>query len=307
MRTTQSIGDDDNMTSRTKNTGDVDKGQCDRLSDEAIMDMEFASWEAAEVFYNAYAKQVGFSIRRRDVRKSRGGELRMVKWVCAKEGFRDNKWLNLLGRIRKPLPQTREGCQAMIRVNFNRTTGKWIVKDLESSHTHDLVLPKHTQLLPSQCDMTEGMSCRHILNVLKLRKMIVIPVACFLPRWTKQAKANESSGTTPTLDNNLVETMRYGALICQCYKLCELAKKNGECYENTMANIARAMNEVANYDFITRLVKRKYEDVKDPDVVRTKGNATVTPKSKGKGRKCGVCHVSGHTRVTCPSNKGLEA
>ncbi|CAN1294378.1 hypothetical protein LINPERPRIM_LOCUS22437, partial [Linum perenne] len=201
------------MTSRTKNTGDVDKGQCDRLSDEAIMDMEFASWEAAEVFYNAYAKQVGFSIRRRDVRKSRGGELRMVKW------------------------------------------------------------------------------------------MIVIPVACFLPRWTKQAKANESSGTTPTLDNNLVETMRYGALICQCYKLCELAKKNGECYENTMANIARAMNEVANYDFITRLVKRKYEDVKDPDVVRTKGNATVTPKSKGKGRKCGVCHVSGHTRVTCPSNK----
>ncbi|CAN1140465.1 Protein FAR1-RELATED SEQUENCE 5 [Linum perenne] len=108
------------------------------------MGMEFASWEAAEVFYNAYAKQVGFSIRRRDVRKSRGAELRMIKWVCAKERFRDNKWLNLSGRIRKPHLQTREGCQAMIRVNFNRTTRKWIVKDLESSHTHDLVLPKHT-------------------------------------------------------------------------------------------------------------------------------------------------------------------
>ncbi|CAN1787943.1 hypothetical protein LINPERHAP1_LOCUS17859 [Linum perenne] len=148
------------------------------------------------------------------------------------------------------------------------------------------------------------MSCRHILNVMKLSKMTVILVACFLPQWTKKAKANGSAnGTTPGLDNTLVETMRYGALICQCYKLCELAKKNGECYENTMANIARAMHDVADYDFITRPVKRKYGDVKDLDLVRTKGTATVTPKSKGKGQKCGVCHVSGHTKVFCPLNK----
>ncbi|CAN1188317.1 hypothetical protein LINPERHAP2_LOCUS39251 [Linum perenne] len=93
------IGVDDNVTSRTKNTGDVDKEKCDMLSDEAIMDMELASWEAAAVFYNAYAKQVGFGIRRRDVRKSRGGEMRRVMWVCAKEGFRDSKWLNLSGCI----------------------------------------------------------------------------------------------------------------------------------------------------------------------------------------------------------------
>ncbi|CAN1824194.1 Protein FAR1-RELATED SEQUENCE 5 [Linum perenne] len=171
--------DDDNMASQTKNTGDVDKEKCDKLFDKAIMEMEFASWEAAEVFYNAYAKQVGFSIWRRDVQKSRGGEIRMVKWVCGKEGFRDPKWLGMLERIRKPRAQTREGCRAMLKVNLDRTTGKWIVKDLNSSHTHSLVLPKHTQFLPSQREITEGdkrfiesmhcvgVSTRHIVELCK--------------------------------------------------------------------------------------------------------------------------------------------
>ncbi|CAN1788333.1 hypothetical protein LINPERHAP1_LOCUS18001 [Linum perenne] len=62
MATTQSFGDDDNIPSRTKNSGDVANRKCDGISDAAIMHMEFGSWEAVGVFYNAYAKQGGFSI-----------------------------------------------------------------------------------------------------------------------------------------------------------------------------------------------------------------------------------------------------
>ncbi|CAN1143527.1 Protein FAR1-RELATED SEQUENCE 5 [Linum perenne] len=152
-----------------------------------------------------------------------------------------------------------------------------------------------------------GIPCRHILNVVKLRKMSAIPSACFSDRWLKKAKVKGSADVTATsLGNKLIETMRYGSLISQCYKLCEFAKKNGECFENTMSSIARAITAALTYDDCNRQAKRKFGDIKDPDVVRTKGTAADTGNKRMRKRKCGICREEGHTRATCPSIKSLN-
>ncbi|CAN0826618.1 Protein FAR1-RELATED SEQUENCE 5 [Linum grandiflorum] len=59
------------------------------------MRMAFESWEDAGVFYNAYAKQVGFGIRIRDVQKSRDCKIRMVKWIVTRmdRSLVPNLWL----------------------------------------------------------------------------------------------------------------------------------------------------------------------------------------------------------------------
>ncbi|CAI0543979.1 unnamed protein product [Linum tenue] len=148
-------------------------------SDEAILGMVFDTLEGAELFYNAYAKQIGFSIRKRDSRQSRSGQMLMQKWVCSKEGYRQKKWINYAARIRKPRRLTRGGCEAMIRVNLDRDTEKWVVKSLVSAHNHKLVPSKYVHLLRSHREIKEGdealieslstvgVSTRHITEICK--------------------------------------------------------------------------------------------------------------------------------------------
>ncbi|CAI0540760.1 unnamed protein product [Linum tenue] len=115
--------------------------------DQAILALVFETLEDAEFFYNAYAKRVGFSIRKRDCQKSRDGEMLMQRWVCAKEGHRHQVWLDKSDRKRKPRRITRGGCEAEFRVNLDHDTWKWVVKKLISTHNHNLVSSKQVHLL----------------------------------------------------------------------------------------------------------------------------------------------------------------
>ena len=61
--------------------------------------MTFASEHAAYLFYNNYAKENGFSIRREKVKKAKGlfetGEIRYRRFRCSKAWQREAKYLNL--------------------------------------------------------------------------------------------------------------------------------------------------------------------------------------------------------------------
>ncbi|CAN1143526.1 Protein FAR1-RELATED SEQUENCE 5 [Linum perenne] len=446
-----------------------------------------------EVFYNAYAKQVGFSIRKRDVRKSRGGEVLMVKWVCGKEGHRDPKWYALHGRKRKPRPESREGCLAMIRVNFDPCTRKWIVKDFYSSHKHDLVPSKHIQFLHSHRDVKEGdkiffeslhsvgVSTRHIVELCKeqhggfqkmgytpkdvenaiqaLRKNVILGGdanttlgylagrreadpgfvynytvsenkqlgnlfwsdaisrsdygyfgdvlafdACYkLHKYNNplvmligvnhhhqsvifggaflENERNESyiwllqtflqcmGGKKPVsviTDGDKAMRHAIGEVFPEAaHRLCSwhidrnagaqklspefmsglngfmknrisieefeqkwqiLVKKTGldthswvknlyedrhlwcEAYlkENFFGGMTTTSRCEGMNSTIKRQAKRKFGDIKDPDVVRTKGTAADTGNKRMRKRKCGICREEGHTRATCPSIKSLN-
>ncbi|KAK2652969.1 hypothetical protein Ddye_012825 [Dipteronia dyeriana] len=52
-------------------------------------------------------------------------------------------------RVRAPRDVTRAGCRVAFRVNFNRDTGLWIVREFFVDHNHLLALPSQVQFIKS--------------------------------------------------------------------------------------------------------------------------------------------------------------
>ncbi|CAN6684933.1 unnamed protein product [Malus baccata var. baccata] len=104
---------------------------------EPFVGMEFESEEAAKVFYDAYATQVGFIMRVDAFRRSmRDGKVVWRRLVCNKEGFRKTRAKRTENR--KPRAITREGCKAMLVVKKDKS-GKWIVTRFIKEHNRPLV------------------------------------------------------------------------------------------------------------------------------------------------------------------------
>ncbi|CAL1407495.1 unnamed protein product [Linum trigynum] len=155
------------------------------------------------------------------------------------------------------------------------------------------------------CSLLEsiGIPCRHILNVIKLRKMPRIPQSCFISRWTKKAKGlGSEDAITSLIDSKLVETMRHGALVAKGYKIFQLGSKSGGCFDKASEELTRLSTSLEKLSDQNKpcLVKRKYGDVGDPDIVKTKGTARVDRNVKKKERKCSTCGKPKHNKATCP-------
>ncbi|KAA8531409.1 hypothetical protein F0562_006095 [Nyssa sinensis] len=101
--------------------------------------MEFESEDAAKVFYDEYARRVGFVMRVMSCRRSEvDGRILARRLGCNKEGH----CVSIRGKfgpVRKPRPSTREGCKAMILVKSDKS-GKWIVTKFVKDHNHPLVI-----------------------------------------------------------------------------------------------------------------------------------------------------------------------
>ncbi|OVA12152.1 FAR1 DNA binding domain [Macleaya cordata] len=121
---------------------------------EPAMDMEFASEDDARNFYNAYAKQMGFSIRVNSYyRSKKDNSIISREFCCSKEGFRREKRARKIdssddAKRRRARPITREGCKALMTVR-RRDCGKWYVAKLEKNHNHELVTPAMRHFLRS--------------------------------------------------------------------------------------------------------------------------------------------------------------
>ncbi|XP_068642824.1 protein FAR1-RELATED SEQUENCE 5-like [Aristolochia californica] len=111
--------------------------------------MEFDSEEAAKIFYNSYARRIGFSIRVSIYcRSKRDGTIISRRFVCSKEGFRRKRNANNESKMKRPRAITREGCKAMILVK-KQTTGKWVLAKFERDHNHPLAPPGKVHCLRS--------------------------------------------------------------------------------------------------------------------------------------------------------------
>ncbi|XP_039010064.1 protein FAR1-RELATED SEQUENCE 5-like isoform X2 [Hibiscus syriacus] len=101
--------------------------------------MEFESEDAAKIFYDEYARQVGFVMRVMSCRRSeRDGRILARRLGCNKEGY----CVSIRGKfgpVRKPRSSTREGCKAMIHIKLNKS-GKWVITRFVKEHNHPLVI-----------------------------------------------------------------------------------------------------------------------------------------------------------------------
>ncbi|GMI98228.1 FAR1-related sequence 5 [Hibiscus trionum] len=121
---------------------------------EPALDMEFTSEDDARNFYNAYAKQTGFSIRVNSYyRSKKDNSIISREFCCSKEGFHREKHSKKMDlgedtKRRRARPITREGCKALMTVR-RRDNGKWNVAKLEKNHNHELVTPAMRHFLRS--------------------------------------------------------------------------------------------------------------------------------------------------------------
>ncbi|KAF8407311.1 hypothetical protein HHK36_006438 [Tetracentron sinense] len=101
---------------------------------EDVMELEFASEAEGYEFYNSYARSMGFSTRKDNVVRFRGHVISSRRFVCSRRGHRLKKYMELDGRMRKPRPLSRCGCNASLVINFDKITGRWNVKEFKPEH-----------------------------------------------------------------------------------------------------------------------------------------------------------------------------
>ncbi|KAF3950776.1 hypothetical protein CMV_023511 [Castanea mollissima] len=126
----------------------LEKG-IDHLTDAEITSLRFSSIDDGGQFYNTYAKLVGFSIRKDEIKRNKNNIVTSRRWVCAKEGFRTTRKEDNLNCKREARPITRTGCKAAFRIRFDRRSNEWVVGEFKKMHNHDLVAQLETQFLRS--------------------------------------------------------------------------------------------------------------------------------------------------------------
>ncbi|WOL12455.1 protein FAR1-RELATED SEQUENCE 5-like isoform X1 [Canna indica] len=110
-------------------------------------DMEFESEDRAYEFYNKYAGQVGFSVRKSSSGKSSENVTRSRTFVCSRQGFRKDK--KGAKEVKRPRPETRIGCPARMTIKIT-PNGKYRVTEFIADHNHQPAPPSTTHMLRSQ-------------------------------------------------------------------------------------------------------------------------------------------------------------
>ena len=124
---------------------------------DKIREMTFESEPAAYIFYNSYARDNGFTVRK-DVLKYTKCKDKLPRWrrfLCGREGLRDEKLLTEEGRSRRLRPESRCNCEAHLTVKLDRKAGVWRVSSFQDSHNHKLASPDEVPFLWSHRKIKE--------------------------------------------------------------------------------------------------------------------------------------------------------
>ncbi|RVX10178.1 Protein FAR1-related sequence 5 [Vitis vinifera] len=158
------------------------------------------------------------------------------------------------------------------------------------------------------CMMFEsiGFPCPHMIVVMKIEHLEEIPETCIMKRWSKLAKEtvevhhdNESQGDATNI-------IRYGALSSMCSRMSYFASQSEKAFKEARCEIqilTCQMEELCK----TLAEKSEREDLKatkhhvrDPIIVKTKGNPGNLKDKFKKPRHCGKCKKVGHIVRKCP-------
>ncbi|RVW18027.1 Protein FAR1-related sequence 5 [Vitis vinifera] len=163
--------------------------------------------------------------------------------------------------------------------------------------------------LKCSCMMFEsiGIPCCHMVVVIKVEHLEEIPQSCITKRWTKLAKVYTRSVPVNETDNNMDRFVRYGSLSSMCNKLSYFASDTSSSFieaKNEIQNLTVRMEELYNYNLKGKKIASDgatgTNQVRDPNIVKTKGNPGKVAMNVQKGRRCSRCKRVGHTIRKCP-------
>ncbi|XP_044321604.1 protein FAR1-RELATED SEQUENCE 11-like [Triticum aestivum] len=122
-----------------------------------VMRKTFKSLGDAYNFYNQYAYEHGFSVRKDSLKYSKGPEAtkRLRKYVCARAGKRQAKRCTMEGRTRRLRGETRCFCDAHITLKLDKERDVWYVSSFNDDHSHVLARPDEVTFLRSHNQIKE--------------------------------------------------------------------------------------------------------------------------------------------------------
>ncbi|XP_057730030.1 uncharacterized protein LOC130945316 [Arachis stenosperma] len=161
---------------------------------------------------------------------------------------------------------------------------------------------KDKDMFACECRLfeTRGLPCSHIFGVLKHRNAKCVPTSLILKRWTRDAKSDFifSIGEQDSADD-IVPTLRCGAMASICWKLCDICSKNSADYRKISGALLKLISKVQNKSDAQVRLSPTSTLIGDPAVVKLKD----APKKVSKGqkrRRCSHCKSSRHFIRTCP-------
>ncbi|RYR38620.1 hypothetical protein Ahy_A09g043711 [Arachis hypogaea] len=128
------------------------------IRDEDVCHFHFSDVDIAFEFYNRYARTRGFSARKNRTRKSCAGVLKLKKFTQNNYGIGNCK--------KKPTPETKCGCSAMMEICLDASGGRWFISYFSYEHNHLLICPRLTGLLHGHRFMSEA-DIGHMINMKK--------------------------------------------------------------------------------------------------------------------------------------------
>jgi zinc finger SWIM domain-containing protein 3 len=138
---------------------------------EIVMKM-FNSGDEGFQFYNDYAYEKGFSVRKDYCEWDRDlNERNLRKFVCSNESFHAKKHLRREIKLRRSQDITRSGCLAKLLIAQDYNTEQWYVKDFINEHNHPMIPPDLSCLLRSYRKITDEQKAEIVhMQVFGIRK-----------------------------------------------------------------------------------------------------------------------------------------
>ncbi|RYQ96862.1 hypothetical protein Ahy_B08g092769 [Arachis hypogaea] len=121
-----------------------------------LLSAEFNGIEDAYASYVAYAKGIGFAVRKGDSIKDKEGNIVRKFFYCNRQGLREKKHYERVDRKRTHKPETRTNCNAKLVMFLEKSCRKWRTKTLVEEHNHELAPQEFTNVMAPHRKIPEG-------------------------------------------------------------------------------------------------------------------------------------------------------
>ncbi|KAL4370253.1 hypothetical protein AHAS_Ahas06G0047300 [Arachis hypogaea] len=132
-----------------------------------LLSAEFNGIGDAYASYVAYAKGMGFSVRKGDYIKDEEGNIVRKFFYYNRQGLREKKHYKRVDRKRTYKPETRTNCNAKLVVFLDKNCEKWRTKILVEEHNHKLAPQEFTNVMAPHRKIPEGHKA-HIYSMQEL-------------------------------------------------------------------------------------------------------------------------------------------